>query len=246
MTRYTASDCSRWRRSASCSRCRERPRTGRDALLNSPTGPPQALADHLGYIVNWAAMHSRRASVDALAPLGLDPRGYGVLVVAATAPGATQQQLAKLAQIDPSSLVGLIDELEASGLVERRQDIEGSPQARDPRDGAREEGPRPGSRGREPSRRRSHAEAHDVGARGAQAAPPQDDGRASFSSEPTDQPRHSRAAQSALMPASRDGSRRVGSASARTTSPLEVSGGLAARVADRAASRRRTTVVRLL
>jgi DNA-binding MarR family transcriptional regulator len=86
--------------------------------------PPEALAGHLGYLMNWLAIRSRRAFVTALAPLGLHPRQYGVLVIAGTAPGSTQQQLAELAQIDPSTLVALIDELEAAGLAERRPHVD--------------------------------------------------------------------------------------------------------------------------
>ena len=70
--------------------------------------------------MNWAAARSQHALADALTPLGLDPRRYGLIVVAATAPGATQQELAAFAQIDPSTLVELIDKLEAAGLAERR------------------------------------------------------------------------------------------------------------------------------
>ncbi len=86
--------------------------------------PPEPLANHVGYLMNWAATRSRRAFVTALTPLGLRPPLYGLLVVAHANPGRTQQQLAELAQIDPSTLVAQIDELEAAGLAERRPDAE--------------------------------------------------------------------------------------------------------------------------
>jgi DNA-binding MarR family transcriptional regulator len=82
--------------------------------------PPEALAEHLGFLMNWLAIRSRRAFVAALTPLGLDPRQYGLLVIMTGSPGATQQELAQRAEIDPSSMVALIDELEAAGLAERR------------------------------------------------------------------------------------------------------------------------------
>jgi len=82
--------------------------------------PPEQLADQLGYLMNWAATRSRRAFVTALTPLGLSPPQYGLLVIAHANPGATQQQLAELAQIDPSTMVARIDELERAGLAERR------------------------------------------------------------------------------------------------------------------------------
>lgn len=93
-------------------------------LMLSADTPPPALADQLGYLMNWAAMRSRRAFVTALTPLGLRPQQYGLLVVAADHPGVTQQQLAGLAQIDASTMVALIDELETAGLAERRPDAD--------------------------------------------------------------------------------------------------------------------------
>jgi DNA-binding MarR family transcriptional regulator len=86
--------------------------------------PPEPLANHIGYLMNWAATRSRRAFVTALTPLGLRPPLYGLLIVARANPGLTQQQLAELVQIDPSTLVAQIDELEAAGLAERRPDAE--------------------------------------------------------------------------------------------------------------------------
>src|SRR2546423_10036548 len=55
-----------------------------------------------------------------LAPHGLHPGDFGVLVVIAKRPGLTQQQLAEMSNIDRSSMVALLDELEARGLAERR------------------------------------------------------------------------------------------------------------------------------
>ncbi len=82
--------------------------------------PPEPLADYPGYLMNWVANRSRRSFVEALAPLGLRPQQYGLLAIAASHPGVAQQRLAELAQIDPSSMVALLDELEAAGLAERR------------------------------------------------------------------------------------------------------------------------------
>src|SRR5262245_60747489 len=92
-----------------------------NSMLSSDR-PPEPLADHLGYLMNWIANRSRRAFFEALTPLGLRPQLYGLLVIAAKHPGATQQQIAEQAQIDPSSMVALVDELEAAGLGERRFD----------------------------------------------------------------------------------------------------------------------------
>ena len=58
---------------------------------------------------------------EALAPLELRPPHFGVLSLIAAEPGSTQQELVDRAMIDPSSMVGVIDELEERGLAERRR-----------------------------------------------------------------------------------------------------------------------------
>jgi DNA-binding MarR family transcriptional regulator len=90
-----------------------------EAMLSADR-PPEPLSDYVGFLLNWTANRSRRRFVEALTPLGLRPQQYGLLVIAAEHPGTTQQQLAELARIDPSSMVALIDELEAAGIAERR------------------------------------------------------------------------------------------------------------------------------
>jgi len=54
--------------------------------------------------------------------LGLRPKHFAVLNGIAIAGGGSQQQLGGRMGLDPSGLVGAIDELEAMGLVERRRD----------------------------------------------------------------------------------------------------------------------------
>jgi DNA-binding MarR family transcriptional regulator len=51
---------------------------------------------------------------------GISPGLFGVLVLIEANPGLKQQQLADAAHLDRSSLVPVIDKLEARGLVERR------------------------------------------------------------------------------------------------------------------------------
>lgn len=57
---------------------------------------------------------------EALEPLGLQPRDFGVLNLLDAHPGITQQELGAGALVDPSSMVAVLDELEARGLAERR------------------------------------------------------------------------------------------------------------------------------
>ena len=54
-----------------------------------------------------------------MAELGLRPPHFALLTVIAAHPGATQQDLVAATDIDPSTMVQVIDELEAAGLAER-------------------------------------------------------------------------------------------------------------------------------
>lgn len=57
----------------------------------------------------------------SLSPLGLRPRHLVTLTVLRDHGGATQQALATTLQIDRTNLVGLLNELEATGLIVRRR-----------------------------------------------------------------------------------------------------------------------------
>ena len=81
---------------------------------------PQELSVFPGYLLARLGESSRRRFHDALAPEGLHPRHFGVMTVVAAHPGMTQQQLHERTAIDASSMVAVLDELEAKGLAERR------------------------------------------------------------------------------------------------------------------------------
>jgi DNA-binding MarR family transcriptional regulator len=84
-------------------------------------GPiPEELSVFPGYLLARLGEASRRRFHDALAPEGLHPRHFGVMTVVAAHPGLTQQQLHEKTAIDASSMVAVMDELEAKGLAERR------------------------------------------------------------------------------------------------------------------------------
>ena len=83
-------------------------------VVNQPTHRSAALLDHL-------ARRTRLRSESALAPLGLRPRHLVALTVLRDHGGSTQQALSATLQIDRTNLVGLLNELEADKLVERRR-----------------------------------------------------------------------------------------------------------------------------
>lgn len=62
----------------------------------------------------------RAALADALQPLGLGVGHFAVLGLLFARGGLSQQQLIEILEIDKSSMVYLIDELEKQGLAQRR------------------------------------------------------------------------------------------------------------------------------
>jgi DNA-binding MarR family transcriptional regulator len=84
-------------------------------------GPiPEELGVFPGYVLARVGESSRRRFRMALEPEGLHPRHFGVMTMVAAQPGMSQQELHEKTAIDPSSMVAVIDELEAMGLAERR------------------------------------------------------------------------------------------------------------------------------
>lgn len=88
--------------------------------MMEPEKIPEALAKYPGYLLSRLGEQARKRFGKAIAAQGMHPRQFGVMAVVASRPGITQQQLHELTGIDPSSMVAVIDELEAAGLAERR------------------------------------------------------------------------------------------------------------------------------
>lgn len=84
-------------------------------------GPiPGELSRFPGYLMARLGESSRRRFAEVLEADGLHPRDFGVMTMVAAMPGISQQQLHEKTGIDPSSMVAVIDELEADGIAERR------------------------------------------------------------------------------------------------------------------------------
>src|SRR3979411_2838923 len=66
----------------------------------------------------WRASHTRIA--ERLGSIGLTPALFALLNVLGVREGAIQQELGSAMGIDRSTMVSLLDELEAPGLAERR------------------------------------------------------------------------------------------------------------------------------
>jgi DNA-binding MarR family transcriptional regulator len=85
--------------------------------MAQPVHRSAALLDHV-------ARRMRLRGESALAPLGLRPRHLVALTVLRDHGGSTQQALSATLQIDRTNLVGLLNELEADKLIERRRSAE--------------------------------------------------------------------------------------------------------------------------
>jgi DNA-binding MarR family transcriptional regulator len=91
--------------------------TGSDVGLSAEAHQSLALISHLAHL-------SRRGSEAALEPLNLRPRHLVALTLLRDRGLATQQALIDGLRLDPSTLVGLLNELERGGLVVRERDPE--------------------------------------------------------------------------------------------------------------------------
>jgi DNA-binding MarR family transcriptional regulator len=88
--------------------------------VNLDCPPPEPLASAPGFLLSWAGKRMAAEFAEALEPLGLQPRDFGVLNLLDAHPGITQHELGAGALVDPSSMVAVLDELEERGLAERR------------------------------------------------------------------------------------------------------------------------------
>jgi DNA-binding MarR family transcriptional regulator len=86
-------------------------------VVHQPAHRSGALLDHL-------ARRMRLRAEGVLAPLGLRPRHLVALTVLRVRGGTTQQALAATLDMDGTNVVGLLNELEAESLIERRRSPE--------------------------------------------------------------------------------------------------------------------------
>ncbi|HEY5457007.1 MAG TPA: MarR family winged helix-turn-helix transcriptional regulator [Acidothermaceae bacterium] len=77
--------------------------------------------ESLSFLLSQLGARAAELFADRLHPFGISPRAYGVLSNAAADGSRTQQQLADTLGIHRNNMVGLIDELEAAGWVQRHR-----------------------------------------------------------------------------------------------------------------------------
>lgn len=81
-----------------------------------------ALDDSLGWMLNNAARLVQRRFSAKLAPHGVTPPQWGVLVALWEQDGLPLSELAKRSYFDGPTMTGIVDRLESAGLVTRRRD----------------------------------------------------------------------------------------------------------------------------
>jgi DNA-binding MarR family transcriptional regulator len=77
--------------------------------------------DGIAYLLVQLGFHAARKFSERLAPLGLEPRQFGMLTRLSANEGKSQQAIGELMGLNPTRMVFLVDELEKQGLVERRR-----------------------------------------------------------------------------------------------------------------------------
>ena len=96
--------------------------TAPNTELRAGEWPPGALAGRIGFLLKHVHGAFTEMSEAALADLDVDGREYAVLAVLAGERPLSQQQAAQRMAVDRTTMVGLIDGLEAKGFVSRRPD----------------------------------------------------------------------------------------------------------------------------
>ena len=88
---------------------------------NAPGEPSAELNNRLGYLLKHANLRLTELTTAALKPFNLNGRELGVLVVLEAMGPTSQQDVARRLGVDRTTMVALIDALEAKSVVVRRQ-----------------------------------------------------------------------------------------------------------------------------
>ena len=87
-----------------------------------PDGPADAAAapPSVAFVVSKLGFEVGNRLAEGLAPLGLEPRHFGLLRTLATSEGQSQRAIGQALDIHPNRMVALVDDLERLRLVQRR------------------------------------------------------------------------------------------------------------------------------
>lgn len=93
----------------------------RALLAGDATVSIEGLGDRCGYLIARAHRMMFHRATEALEPLGLTPRDFGILSALATAQPCSQQRLAAILGVSAPAALAFVDDLETAGLVSRRR-----------------------------------------------------------------------------------------------------------------------------
>lgn len=81
----------------------------------------QPLSKHPACLSTQLGVYVQEQLIGLLAPLGIHPRHFGMLSLLIEQDGLSQHQLCEPLDVHRNVMVGLVDEMEQRGLVERRR-----------------------------------------------------------------------------------------------------------------------------
>jgi DNA-binding MarR family transcriptional regulator len=85
-------------------------------------GPPKELLSRASFLLKRLGFLIKDRTIAALEPTGSSPYDHSVLALLDEEPSETQAMIADALGYDRSHLVGVLDDLEQRGLIERRRD----------------------------------------------------------------------------------------------------------------------------
>jgi DNA-binding MarR family transcriptional regulator len=91
-------------------------------VVKPPTRPPRELVKSTSFLLKRLGFAIKERTMDAFEERGANPYQHGILCSLSERQAETQAQIADALGYDRSWLVGLLDELEEEGLIERKPD----------------------------------------------------------------------------------------------------------------------------
>ena len=85
-------------------------------------GAPFVVEESLGYLVNYLARAFTRALAEALAPHGVAPAQWAVLLILWAEDRLSQTELSRRVAVEEPTMVRTLDRMERDGLVRRERD----------------------------------------------------------------------------------------------------------------------------